>query len=264
MAGPLWFGWDGKHFLIRRVSITRTRVVERFPLDEGGFAQAWSMMSSSYPELAAALRVQLKRHAVALNRGALEEAGRAELSEHSIVAEANHCQRVRPPGKGDDDEDFPFEIYCTLTFTEEGLWVRPDDGYRALLRAPYGEIEGIQLTGSGPPPRDTAELMALGGFGAEIDYSITKAILGNRTRSAQTLIHLSLRQSDVFFVCRTAWPDDLRVRLSKAIRRIKGPESAGASRSLVDELERLAGLHTSGALSDEEYGLLKSKLIAES
>jgi len=87
-------------------------------------------------------------------------------------------------------------------------------------------------------------------------------------------VRIQTADSELFFLHTRLLPDDLRIRLSRALGAVREAQAAGTislegrgkqadTASLVDELSRLAGLLDSGLLTREEFDQLKAKLIAE-
>lgn len=113
-----------------------------------------------------------------------------------------------------------------------------------------------------------------GGFGLRgATEGMVAAALLNRltTRSTiHTLVSIQSNTFETFFFHDNAKPDELRRILSpvfvhlRALRSappVAPPRSEGAATDLVSALERLAALHQSGALDDEEYRAAKAELL---
>jgi hypothetical protein len=151
-----------------------------------------------------------------------------------------------------------------LRFTEDGIWVRPISGWRALMRSPY--TDAVALEFSGPGRVTTGGGVWGGGFGLKgaAEGMIVASVLNALT--TRTKIHTVIRylavNLEAFFFYSKATPDQLRVQLSKVLSFIGPLAPRSAGRDTISELERLAELHSAGVLSDEEFTTLTSKIIS--
>jgi hypothetical protein len=158
----------------------------------------------------------------------------------------------------------PGAEYC-LCFTQEGVRVNTSSGLGALFRRTYSETVAVEF--SGPGKVRTGGGFFGGGFGLQgaAEGMIVASVLNALT--TRTKIHTVIRytavDAEAFFFYSKATPGDLRIKLSEVLSKIRRPvqQEQGTGTSTVSELERLVTLHREGALTDEEFGALKKKLI---
>jgi hypothetical protein len=266
IVGSLRFGWVQRNFHIVRDGLTWTRTLHKFPLSEDGWALAWQTLASQYPQLAASVsqKVADTRH-VALEADRVLQAnaeGKRALEQLGTYAELSGATLLG--GYGWDEPRFVPGTECSLRFTHEGIWVHPTNGWAALLRSPY--TDALALEFSGPGAVTTSGGFFGGGFGVKgaAEGMIVGSVLNALT--TRTTIHTVIRYQAVnleaFFFYSKATPNHLRVQLSQVLSFIRPTTGSSTGPGPAAELEKLAELHKAGALSDEEFAVLKSKIIA--
>jgi hypothetical protein len=106
-----------------------------------------------------------------------------------------------------------------------------------------------------------------GGFGFEgaaTGIAVGTLLNSLTTRShMETLLRIECSDAEMFFHNGASTPTALRMSSSPAIARLpqRVPPQAIAMTDIGTQIEQLAQLHRSGALSDEEFALAKSKLL---
>lgn len=158
--------------------------------------------------------------------------------------------------------------------------------YRALVRGSgavevralddsvvYGEPEPVELHVSGPGEYTIGGGWMGGGFGLSgaIKGAVMADVLNAITsrREVSTLLRVSTHESIVVLESRSVGTDELAAALSApiqaAVRRVSatslGQAREGDKPDLVDRLARLAELHATGALSDDEFVAAKGRLL---
>lgn len=248
LADGAFFGWNDKEFLLGRDSLVRHKVLRRFDLNAVGWQQAFAVVTSEYPALGRLLAKKVRRHQTRAGYA-------AELAGREKLAEVSQCHLVG--GANLPEASFPVGTECMLLFTDEGLWAHAPAELRPLMKLSYEEMQGLEITGA-ERQRLVGTSMAMMAGGAMMTAAIWERLTA--ASSVRTLIHLEARECDLFFLCTSAYPNALRVELAEVLRRLR-TESPSSSPGIADQLERLAKLHTSGALTDEEFTLAKRRLI---
>ena len=188
-------------------------------------------------------------------RAQADAEGKLELERLTTYAEIPDCTLLG--GHGWDEATFVPGTPCTLRFTEEGIWVHPPDRWRALIRSPYSAATELELSGPGGTPSAGKVL------GATLVFGVIGTAYALAHPDIESFIRYKAGDSlEAVFSCKTWTPEELRVQLSKVLSFIGPPARNTGGTDTVSELERLAELHKSGALSDEEFATLKSKIIA--
>ena len=95
------------------------------------------------------------------------------------------------------------------------------------------------------------------GDGFRVRYEVIKDIRVVRTNKSQVIIITKSGNEVVLFLYKT---DELLSILYERINSIKGND-APVEEDMLAKLERLAKLHESGALTDEEFAKAKEKLL---
>ena len=152
-----------------------------------------------------------------------------------------------------------------LTFYERGLELTSLD--HAPCAAPYENVHALEA--SGPGAYQEGGGFIGGGFGTAAAEGMAIAgvlnALTSRTR-IETVLRIAGSALEIFVSTDAATPDQLTIQLSPVRARLapaaatRTPPSENTG-SITGELERLAALRDSGALSDDEFASLKASLI---
>jgi hypothetical protein len=264
--GGLCFGWTQRNgFTIEQEGALRTKTLRKFPFTEAGWEEAWAAMVTDYPELARAVSSLVRDSRHSQKAAAESEKAKAELTSLNPFVAIYDC--VLLGGYGYDPSLIPGAT-CSLHFSEEGLWVRTQGSWAPQIRSAYAEARTLEFSGPGEV-RKGGRVIG-GGFGliGAATGMIAASLLNSLTSHSeiQTIIRYEATDLEAFFFYSKATPDKLRMELSEAVSRVARHKEVPTSTQRDDpiaDLERLVHLHDSGTLSDEEFSLLKAKLIAK-
>ncbi len=162
-----------------------------------------------------------------------------------------------------------------LVFREDGLEVFGYDGDRPrqlAIALPFSEVFTLELSGPGKVTTGGGFVGGgLGLVGAAEGIAIAAFLNAVTTRTKIiSVVQVGDDDHEGFFVHTEATPEELRRFLSPTFVRLRQqrpapPPAAVASEStvedLVSRLERLAVLHRSGALTEEEFAAAKKAAI---
>lgn len=262
-----WQGWPEKkggasYVTVRRSPMGALKIVERYPLTDAGWAQAWRAFAQLDPAAAAKVLPVLARRAEA----ATGFAQRRELNERSLA----HLPAVVFVGGYPTGGELAPGEQCELRFLADRLAVYRQGSLAALAQLPYPSVQAAEIAGPGlvhkwSPAQQAMLAAAFGVTGALVAYGSTRI---------KTFIRIQTADSELFFLHTTLVPEDLRIALSRALGAIRQaqaqPESTRADQppagtgSLGQELSRLATLLSEGLLTRDEFDQLKARLIAGS
>ena len=79
--------------------------------------------------------------------------------------------------------------------------------------------------------------------------------------TVDTVISIMWDDGEAFLHTGTDTPQAIRMRLSPVFVAIERASVAPPTASVADEIAKLADLHTAGALTDEEFATLKTRII---
>lgn len=280
-------GWQGHRkagpsFVMVRLRWSGTAVKARFPLTEQGWESAWRELSSVDPSAAAAVAAKLARVARASATAAL-----AALDHGSL------CSLRRVTFKGGSavgplvkDQDYQ------LRFLGDRITVTSPGRLEAVMTIPYRDVDALEVSGPGKVTKPLSEVMVLilglGLLGAVLGlivlgvlglllgavlFGLIGAMAGSASTKVETIVRIRGPEADQYFLNREKEPDALRIELSAAITAIdtaRGAprdqsEAAGLpSRSIPDQLGKLASLLEDGTITHDEFEHLKARLISSS
>lgn len=282
-------GWQagrkaGPGFVVVRLRrVDAVHVVERFPLTEQGWEDAWRALSDLDPAAAAAVAAKLSRDD-AQRRAA---AAVSELDQESMCS----LPRVTFNG-GSGDAPLAKGTVYDLRFLEDRVIACAVLSPAALVDIPYRDVETVEISGPGRVSRPAGEVLAwslglavLGGLlglvvlgllglllGAVI-FGLIAATVAAAAAKTETIVRIRSADADLYFVSSEKLPDALRIELSaplaaidKARAAATGAANAMADRdpdSIPDQLIKLASLVQQGLLTREEFERLKAGLLAQ-
>jgi hypothetical protein len=261
-----WQRWPekkgGPSFVtVRRSALGTLKIVERYPLTDEGWAQAWLALVKLDSAMAGKILVVLARRAE-------KDTGFEERRQLDARSLAYLPQVVFIGGYLSGGELTAGQMY-DLRFLQDRLSVFAQGSLMALAEFSYLDIQTVEVAGPGLvkkwSPRQQAMLAAAFGYtGALVAYGSTRV---------KTFVRIQTADSELFFLHTILLPDDLRIHLSRGLGAVRMAQASATSpkdsekhtvtASLVDELSRLAGLLDSGLLTREEFDQLKAGLIAE-
>lgn len=149
---------------------------------------------------------------------------------------------------------------CQVAFAKDAVSI-VSGGKRIDIK--FSQLTALKIEG---PGRVTTNAGVMGGgFGLEgAALGIAAAALLNTLTTkttTNTILYLAWPGAELFLHTSDYSTDQARLVLSHAFTAPQSVKDNGNS-DLASQLERLASLRNSGALTDEEYSLAKSKLIA--
>ena len=258
------------------------KVISRFPLTELGWGSAWRKLSDLDADAAAAVRAQLATMEAAESATAALKALDAVTVRwlRSMIYKGGSGDSLLVPGR-----------YYDLRFLGDRLMIC-GLASTAVVELPYTEVKAVEVSGSGPrmsPGEQTAVILFVGLIGGVIGLLILgllgfflgalllgalAAVTTAASSKRETIVRVSGRGTEFFFVNSAKAPDAVRVELSGPLAAMAAARTAreGGSGepaprppdSIPDQLSKLASLLADGVLSREEFERLKAKVIAES
>jgi len=268
-------GWQARparkggatYILARRTRLDDIKILERYPLTEDGWAQAWQALISLDAASAEQVLEMLEDRCAAQRAHIVAR----ELAANSLA----YLPDVIFMGGYAPSAEFTVGSPYGLRFVQDRLVVLP--GRRAgapildvLAEVLYSDIEAIDVGGPGlvkklSPGQQAGLAAAFGVLGGLVAYGATKI---------KTVVQIQAAGCELFFLHQWTEPDALRIELSRglgAIRQAQADRAQLAERrdaqrlpSLVDELGKLASMLDNGLLTRQEFDHLKAKLIADS
>jgi hypothetical protein len=258
----------GPCYLVGRDTVMGERkILRRFPFTDEGWQQAWRFLVGSDPVQAQRVRAELEEREV-------EDRAAVRLADLDSLAMAK-LPAVKLLGGYAPNIDIAPDAHYDIRFLPERLVVTPAGTDEILIDLLYGDVEGVDIGGPG-------EVTSWSRV-QRVEFIAGLATIGRflaADTNIRTIIRLRPRDGELYFLCDTVTPDDLRVRLSRpllVIRRAREARSeaaaalpapaagAGAGAAgVVGELSRLASLLHDGLLSRDEFERLKAKLIGGS
>lgn len=283
-------GWQvkrraGASFVVARLSrLDTVKVIERFPLTEQGWADAWRVLSGRDSGAAAAIGATL----------AERETAQKATAERAALDAASSCwlRRVLFNGGSGGSPLARGKAY-DLRFLGDRIMACPPDRVDALLEVPYRDIETVEVGGPGQIGKSAGEVMALtlglGLVGAllglvvlgllglllgAVVFGLVGALIGVGSTKIETNVLVRAGDAEYYFLHTGTRPDALRIALSEPLRQIshaRAPASGDpdqpaepAPGSIPDQLSKLASLLQQDLISRDEFEHLKAKLIASS
>lgn len=153
-----------------------------------------------------------------------------------------------------------------LLVLQEASFELVDYWGETVCSVPYRQL--AEATVGGPGEVTSGGGFVGGGFGVEgfLMGAAAAAILNRLTERSDihTLLRLSTFDGEVNLFTSAVTPEELDLRLAPArstIRSSARPNAAAAS--LAEQLTRLAELHETGALTDEEFAAAKRRVLAD-
>ncbi len=253
------FGWNARNFyIVRDRALTGRKVMASFPRTDEGLEAAWQTLVQGYPVLASEVAHEATRVA--------HEATTADQREQLLRrASFGVLTCTLLGGHGWEDGGVEAGATCVLYFCERELVVRTGRG--ELARSSYSSAVALDFTG--PGRQTTGGRIYGGGFGliGAAEGMIVAAVLNSLARKTtiHTVIRFQTPDMGLFFFYSEKTPEELRIQLSGVVKQVEAagqPEPAVHLSDPVEQVAKLAALHSAGALSDEEFAALKAKLIA--
>jgi len=249
------------------------KVLERFPLSEAGWANAWQALVKQSPQAAEKIRVRLterEREQRELDQRFAGSPELVELDSHSLGC----LRQVALLGGYAPDASIVIGEFYDVRFLDDRLAIFPVGSWKARAELPYSEIEDVEIGGPGLV-RSGGGFIG-GGFGAvgALEGMAVASVLNALTTrtSITTIIRVQGRNCELFLLHRRSTPEQLRIEMSRALGAIRATRSAarqddhsdkrtpGVS-SPVEQLTKLADMLQAGLVTREEFDQLKAKLL---
>jgi Short C-terminal domain len=256
--------------IIRRGAMGGLKVLESFPLTQGGWASAWQSLAAQNPAALPKVLARLRdRQAEAARLGS----DSPEMNELDTQALASLRSVAYLGGYVPAGGLFPGQWY-DVRFLRDQLLVFPSRQAEVLAQVPYSEIEDVEI--GGPGLVRTGGGYVGGGFGlqgAAEGMAIAAVLNALTTRtSIKTIVRVQGTSCELFLLDTRATPEQLRIGLSRPLGAIRAARAAVAAAmnqhpvtpapvSPVEELTKLAGMLESGLLTREEFELMKAKIL---
>jgi hypothetical protein len=261
-----WQRWTEKKggpgfVTLRRNAFGTLKIVQRYPLTDKGWVEAWQELQTLDPDTAEKVRAVLNQRTIR-DRAAFEM---SQLDASSL----GYLLEVTFLGGYLARTELAVGACYDLRFLEDRLSIFPVRGIDSVRDLPYSELQAVEVGGPGlvrrwSPAKQALVTAAFGVTGALIAYGSTKI---------QTVVRVQAPDSELFFLHTRSQPDDLRIQLSRALGVVRQVQAAGGEQvqhlgspgpvSVADELSRLAEMVDRGILTRAEFDHLKTKLIAE-
>jgi hypothetical protein len=258
-GGRYSIGWQGSReekgspafVTVRRSALGMLKIVERYPLTDKGWRQAWrafAELDSAMAEKAlSALAHRVEAESGFAERKQLDARSLAFLPDVIFIGGYLAGGGLAAGQKYD------------VRFLEDRLSVSRQSSLKAVA-----EVAGPGPVRKWSPEQQAMLAIAFGPTGLMVAYGSTRI---------KTFVRIQTAESEVFFLHTTLLPEDLRIHLSRGIGAVRAAQASAISPgnrerqagpvSLVDELSRLAGLLDNGLLTRDEFDQLKAKLLAE-
>ena len=245
-GGKHFIGWelrdrkgDAAFAVIRCTVFDDLKVIERFPLTEDGWHQAWQTLVRI--DAAAAKRAQPLLAEQASRAGA-----RADLAELE-AATIGYLRDLVFLGGHAPESDMTVRESYDLRFLANRLAVFPCQRTNALVQVPYRDVEVVDIDGPGLVKSGGG--FVGGGFGVAgaVEGMAIAAVLNALTTQTKikTVIRVQATQCELFLLCTYAEPEALRIELSQALGAIRQARAGITARtddrpaSVVDQLGKL-------------------------
>lgn len=274
-AGPIFV-------IVRLTQLDKIKVMERFPLTEQGWAEAWRALSDLDVSAAAAVAARLEQ----------TEAGRRAVEAlAALEAESLRCLRRMTFNGGSGGAPLTKGRPYDLRFLGDRIMVSPSYSAEAIVEIRYRDVETVEVSGSSSvksPGELAVWILILGLLGALLGlvlrglvgfllgaliFGLVGAMAGASSSKTETIVRLRGRDAEFYFLNTETSPDVTRVELSEPLRAIENARTGQpgkldepadlAPESVPDQLTRLSSLLQQSLITRDEFEYLKAKLIAE-
>jgi hypothetical protein len=269
-SGKYLIGWqlqdrkgDAAFVVIRCTVFDDLKVIERFPLTEDGWRQAWQALvridAAAAEKAQAMLAEQASRARASVDLAGLEAATIGYLPE--VVFLGGHAE-----------SELAVRGSYDLRFLADRLAVFPCQRTDALVQVPYRDVEVVDI--GGPGLVKSGGGFVGGGFGiaGAVEGMTIAAVLNALTTQTKikTVIRVQATECELFLLCTYAEREALRIELSRALGAIRQARAGITARTddrpaapVVDQLGKLAAMLESRLLTREEFDRMKAALIAK-
>jgi hypothetical protein len=281
-AGASWkhaLGWEdrperrgGHCFIIVKATFTSFRVIQRFPMSDAGWRQAWkALVELDRDGAAKALEVLADRAGAARRKADL---ARLAAQTIGVLADGRYI-----PGSGELPGIASGSRVDVRFVAGQVVFLSWATAPRVLAQFSYPDVVTVEVGGPGRVMRGAAGRPIFGGTAIWLEAKI----LASMTNQIKTVVRFETTKCELFVVVTHTEPDALRMQLSPALwaireaREAAGQPGAGGSpdaadddgvdpradgpASVVDQLAKLASLLEAGLLTREEFDRLKGSLL---
>jgi hypothetical protein len=260
------------------------KALQRFPLSEQGWADAWQVLSRIDADDAAALAVKLAE--LEARRRAAEALATLDARSLCKLASATFDGGS---GTGSLSKGERYD----LRFLDDRMMVCAQGSTQAFVELPYAVTDALEVTATTGQPTG-AVLALISGFGlagaflgflvvvprlagiflGALVLGLVGALIAAATSRNDTVVRVRGRDAEFQFLIPFQRPHDTRRALSGPLMAIRKANSAWAdgpdepakstSDSLADQLAKLATLLQQDLITRDEFEHLKAKVISQS
>jgi hypothetical protein len=281
-------GWQdarkaGPGFVVTiRRPVATIKVLQRFPLSEQGWADAWQLLSRIDASAASAVEARLAE---------LEARRRAAEALAALTTQSLCYLRSVTYDGGSGSGPLAKGQRYDLRFQDDRILVCTENSAHAFIELPYADVENVEVSGTASQQASVilGWISGLGLLGAFLGYLILRlpglllgavvlglvgGLIAALTSKNESIIRVRGRGAEFQFLHTSKGADEVRRAMSEplmAIRkanaaRAEGPNEPGGptSDSVADQLGKLASLLQQGLITRDEFEHLKAKLIATS
>ena len=272
-------GWEdrperrgGRCFIIVKATFTSFRVIQRFPMSDAGWRQAWKALVELDRDGATKTLDALADRAGAAGRKA--DLARLAAQTIGVLADGRYI-----PGSGELPDIASGSRVDVRFVADQVVFLSWATAPRVLAQFSYPDVVTVEVGGPGRVMRGAGGRRIYGGTAIGLEARI----LASMTNQIKTVVRFETTKCELFVVVTHTEPDALRMQLSPALwtireaREAAGQPGAGGSpdaadddgadargdgpASVVDQLAKLASLLESGLLTREEFDRLKGSLL---
>jgi hypothetical protein len=281
-------GWQdarkaGPGFVVTaRSAVGGIKVLQRFPLTEDGWADAWRFLSRLDASAAAAVEAQLAK--LQARRRSAEAL--AALSARSLCQLGN----VTFDG-GSDSRQLTKGMRYDLRFQDDRVLVCAHGSARTIVELPYADVEAVEVSGTASQPA-SAMLWWISGLGllgalfgflvlglpglllGAVVLGLVGGLIAAATSKSEAIVRVRGRSAEFQFLDPVKRSDEVRRALSEPLMAIRQANAAPADTpnepaeptpdSVADQLSKLASLLQQDLITRDEFEHLKAKVIATS
>ena len=224
-AGAGWkhaLGWEdrperrgGHCFIIVKATFTSFRVIQRFPMSDAGWRQAWkALVELDQDGAAKALEALADRAGAARWKADL---ARLAAQTIGVMADGRYI-----PGSG-ELPDIVSGSRVDVRFLASRVVFAAPGSPRVLAEFSYPDVAAVEISHARARRWTPGQQAALGfAFGLEIGMMASQAI------RIKTVVRIETGDCELFVVDEQTQPDELRMRLSPALWAIReARETAG-------------------------------------
>jgi hypothetical protein len=273
-------GWEdrperrgGRCFIIVKATFAGSfRVIQRFPMSDAGWRQAWkALVGLDRDGAAKALEVLADRAGAA---GRKADLARLAAQTIGVLADGRYI-----PGSGELPDIASGSRVDVRFLADQVVFLSWATAPRVLAQFSYPDVVTVEVGGPGRVMRGATGRWIYGGTAIWVEARI----LASMTNQIKTVVRFETTKCELFVVVTHTEPDALRMQLSPALwaireaREAAGQPGAGGSpdaadddgvdaradgpASVVDQLAKLASLLEAGLLTREEFDRLKGSLL---